>query len=83
MWPDCRLSPFLPAIPKHFQHHGQLAPIGEKTNPVYDTVRNVRTSEKTRHHVHYCIVFKECATPLHKVKNMGEFFAVLADLMKC
>ena len=56
-------------------------------NPIYNTIRNTRASkrasEKTRHRVHYRIVFKECAEPIHEVKNMGEFFAVLADLMEC
>ena len=52
-------------------------------NPIYDTMRNMRASEKTRYRLHYRIVFKECAKPLHKVGNLGEVFAVLADLMKC
>ena len=52
-------------------------------NPIYDTMRNMRASEKTCYRLHYRIVFKERAKPLHKVGNLGEVFTVLADLMKC
>jgi hypothetical protein len=51
--------------------------------PTADTMRYVRAPDKTCHRMHYRIVFKEYATPLHKVKKMGEVFAVLADLMEC
>jgi hypothetical protein len=47
------------------------------------STRHVHAPEETCHRVHYRIVFKEYATPLHKVKKMGEVFAVLADLMEC
>jgi hypothetical protein len=47
------------------------------------STRHVHAPEETCHRVHYRIVFKEYATPLHKVKKMGEVFAVLADLMGC
>jgi hypothetical protein len=58
-------------------------PSDKERDPIYDTMRHVLDPEETRHRVHYRIVFKECATPLHKVKKMGEVFAVLADLMEC
>ena len=54
-----------------------------KRNPIYHTVRDAHGSERTRHRIHYRIVFKECAKPLHKARNLGEVFAVLADIMKC
>jgi hypothetical protein len=57
-------------------------PSDKERDPIYDTMRHVRAPEKIRHRTHYRIVFKEYATPMHKVKKMGEVFAVLADMME-
>ncbi|KAN0129256.1 hypothetical protein V8E53_012955 [Lactarius tabidus] len=56
--------------------------VSSKVVQLPDTMRYVRAPDKTRHRMHYRIVFKEYATPIHKVKKMGEVFAVLADLME-
>jgi hypothetical protein len=60
-----------------------LKPSDKERDPIHDTTRHVRALEKTCRRMHYRIVFKEYATPIHKVKKMGEVFAVLADLMEC
>jgi hypothetical protein len=57
--------------------------VSSKVVQLLDTMRHVRAPEETCHRMHYRIVFREYATPLHKVKKMGEVFAVLADLMEC
>ena len=44
-------------------------------------MQDAHASERTRHRVHYRIVFKECAKPLYKARDLGEVFAVLADIM--